>query len=45
MECPNCKKNLADNAKSCPECGFDFSEKKNSKALGGSRSSHLATIS
>ncbi len=29
MECPNCKKQLADNAKSCPECGYDFSKKKN----------------
>ena len=28
MECPNCKKLLADNAKSCPECGYDFTEKK-----------------
>jgi len=29
MECPNCKKQLADNAKSCPECGYDFNKKKN----------------
>ena len=29
MECPNCKKMLADNAKSCPDCGYDFTEKKN----------------
>lgn len=28
MECPNCKKQLADNAKSCPDCGYDFTEQK-----------------
>lgn len=29
MICPNCKKQLADNAKACPQCGYDFkSEKK-----------------
>ena len=33
MECPNCKKLLADNAKSCPECGFDFTEKKKKNQL------------
>lgn len=33
MECPNCKKNLADNAKSCPECGYDFTEQIAQKAL------------
>ena len=27
MECPNCKKQLADNAKSCPDCGYDFTAK------------------
>lgn len=31
MECPNCKKQLADNAKSCPECGYDFTEQINKK--------------
>lgn len=34
MECPNCKKQLADNAKSCPECGFDFTAKKKSPLIG-----------
>lgn len=33
MECPNCKKQLADNAKSCPECGYDFTEKQTEKDL------------
>ena len=33
MECPNCKKMLADNAKSCPECGYDFTEKPTIKKL------------
>lgn len=28
MECPNCKKELADNAKFCPECGYDFTAVK-----------------
>lgn len=31
MECPNCKKQLADNAKACPECGFDFTEQTKPK--------------
>lgn len=31
MECPNCKKELADNAKSCPNCGYDFMEQQNQK--------------
>ncbi len=26
MQCPNCKKELADNAKTCPNCGYDFTE-------------------
>ena len=29
MECPNCKKELADNAKTCPNCGYDFTEVQN----------------
>jgi hypothetical protein len=33
MECPNCKKNLADNAKSCPECGYDFTEHLQQKEI------------
>lgn len=33
MECPNCKKTLADNAKTCPECGFDFSEQEQKKSM------------
>ena len=32
MECPNCKKQLADNAKTCPDCGYDFTEKENREA-------------
>lgn len=31
MKCPNCKKELADNAKSCPNCGYDFMEQQNQK--------------
>lgn len=34
MECPNCKKQLADNAKSCPECGYDFTELQTQKQVG-----------
>lgn len=26
MKCPNCQKELANNAKTCPNCGFDFLE-------------------
>lgn len=35
MECPNCKKQLADNAKTCPECGYDFSDKKKKNPILG----------
>lgn len=33
MICPNCKKELADNANTCPECGYDF-EEINKKDIG-----------
>lgn len=32
MQCPNCKKELAENAKTCPNCGYDFTEKMTQKA-------------
>ena len=36
MICPNCKKELADNANTCPECGYSFIEQKLGKNfLGG----------
>lgn len=36
MECPNCRKQLADNAKACPDCGYDFTDaiKKKQTAQG-----------
>ena len=33
MECPDCKKDLADNANVCPNCGYSFIEQKFGKNL------------
>lgn len=33
MQCPNCKKELADNAKTCPNCGYDFTEAETEKSI------------
>lgn len=33
MICPNCKKELADNANTCPQCGYSFIEKKIGNSL------------
>ncbi len=32
MICPNCKKELAENANTCPQCGYSFIEQKIGKA-------------
>ncbi|MBS4760945.1 MAG: zinc-ribbon domain-containing protein [Clostridium sp.] len=34
MICPNCKKELADNAKVCPQCGYDFLENVQKRGCG-----------
>ena len=34
MLCPNCKKELADNALTCPECGYSFISEQYKKGCG-----------
>ncbi len=42
IECPECKKMISENAKTCPECGYDFATKKgNAKSKNDEKAGKL----